>query len=154
LTTNEIRFYLHGYDNLKREIKNLREALEEYRKMDISGIRATAITDEPRAHNNMSRTEQMAITRLEYIKGLENELDSKTRLLTAINSVYFYLKEPARTIIEMRYFITPMINDVRRPKYSWFEISCEVDKSEDYCKEIDCKVISKIQEKLIKGEMV
>jgi len=150
MNTNEIRFYLHNYYNLKKELKNLQEALDTYKKMNISGLKATVITDEPKTHNNVSKTEIMALTRIEYIADLENELDEKMRLLIAINNVYYYLKEPARSIIEMRYFITPMQNDIRQPKYSWCGISKEVNESEENCKMIDCRIIKKIQEKLLR----
>jgi len=153
MNTNEIRFYLHNYYNLKRELKNLQEALDTYKKMNISGLQATIITKEPKTHNNTSKTELMALTRIEYIIDLENEIDGKMRLIKAIDSVYYYLKEPARTILEMRYFITPMQNDIRQPKYSWDKISLEVDKSVAYCKEIDCKIVKKIQEKLLGDEL-
>jgi len=150
MNTNTIRYYLHDYENLKKEVKNLQEALDTYKKMNISGLKATVITDEPKTHNNVSKTEIMALTRIEYIADLENKLDEKMRLLIAINSVYYYLREPARSIIEMRYFISPMKNDIRRPKYNWCEISIEVDLNEDYCRALDCNIIKKIQEKLLR----
>jgi hypothetical protein len=149
MTTNEIRFYLHSYDKFKSEIQALSGSLREYRLMD--GVKAKIITNMPICHSGESVVESIIFNRFDYVISLENEIDSKMRLLNAINSVYFYLKEPARTIIEMRYFISPMINDVRRPKYNWREIAAEIDKSEDYCKEIDCKVIRKIQNKLFDG---
>ncbi len=151
MNCNEIRFYLHNYDRLKKEIENLKESLTEYRKMNISGMKAQVITDMPTTHNNVSQTELMALTRIDYIRDLENEIDSKMRLVRAIESVYFYLQEPARTIFEMRYFISPKPADIRKPNYNWLQIAMEVKYSEDYCKEIDGKVVRKIQERFLKN---
>jgi len=117
----------------------------------MDGVKAKIITDMPICHSGESVVESIIFNRFDYVVSLEDEIDNKMRLMNAINSVYFYLKEPARTIIEMRYFISPMVNDVRKPKYTWREISVEVDKSEDYCKEIDCRVVRKIQNKLFAG---
>lgn len=151
MNANEIRFYLHNYENLKKEVKHLQESLDLYRRMDISGIKAQVITDMPICHSNTSKTEQMATTRFDYISDLENEIDSKLRLLNAINGVYFYLQEPARSIIEMRYFISPVEKDIRKPKYNWVQIAMEVCYSEDYCKEIDCKIVRTIQERYLRN---
>jgi DNA-directed RNA polymerase specialized sigma subunit len=141
MNTNEIRFYLHNYDRLKSEIKNLQEALGQYRKMNVSGIKAQEITGMPICHFNISKTELMAMTRLDYIKDLEDETDSKLRLVRAINSVYFYLREPHRSIIEMRYFIVP----TGRRKANWAEIAREVNLTEVNCKKIDKRIVLKIQ---------
>jgi len=149
MNNNEIRFYLHNYDNLKREIKHLQKALEEYRKMNISGIKAQVITGMPLTHSNTSKTESMALTRIDYIQELEDEIDSKMRLIRAVDAVYFYLKEPKRTIFEMRYFITPMENDIRKPKYSWKVIADEVEQTEEQCRQIDCRTIRGILEKYV-----
>lgn len=149
MNTNEIRFYLHNYDNLKKKVKNLKETLDEYRQM--TGLKARVITDTPAPATYESKLEQTVITRMKYMKDLEAEIDSKMRLLNAINSVYFYLKEPDRSIFEMRYFITPMEGDVRKPKYNWLAISQEVGKSEAHCKNIDCVIVKKIQTKLLGG---
>jgi len=149
MNTNEIRFHLHSYDKLKDEIQALSDSLKEYRLMD--GMKPKVITDMPICHSGTSTVESLVVNRVDYVADLENKIDGKMRIVNAINSVYFYLKEPARTIIEMRYFISPMINDVRKPKYSWASISIEVDLNEEYCKQIDCKVIRKIQTKLLEG---
>jgi DNA-directed RNA polymerase sigma subunit (sigma70/sigma32) len=142
MNTNEIRFYLHSYDNLKKEIQHLQTQLEEYRKMNISGIKAQIITDMPIYHtNNTSKVELLALTRLEYIGDLENEMDSKMRLLRAINSVYFYLKKPKRIIVEMRYFI----QEQGKRKPSWKEIADKVGETEEKCRQIDCRIIRAIQ---------
>lgn len=145
MNANEIRYYMHSYDNLGKEIGHLKTALEVYRGMNISGIKAQVITDEPLTHSNTSKTEQMALERLEYMQSLEEDIDSKIRLFNAINSIYFYLTEPDRSIIEMRYFIIPQ----GRPKYSWKEIAYEVNESEDNCKMKDSRIIRKIQNKLL-----
>lgn len=139
---------MHNYDRLKQEIRNLKESLEEYRKMNISGLKAQVITDMPICRSGESKTESMAITRVDYIKSLEDEIDSKMRIVRAIESVYFYLHEPHRSIIEMRYFIMPNPQDIRQRKYNWIEIAAEVNYSEDWCKEIDCKIILQIMNKL------
>jgi hypothetical protein len=144
LRTNEIRFYLHSYDGLQREIENLSKQLEEYRRMNISGIKAQVITDMPICHSNTSRTEEQALKRVEYMQDLETEIDQKMRILRAINSVYFYLSEPERSILEMRYFRIP----IGKPKASWFEISEEVILSEQRCKNIDSKLVKDIQIKM------
>jgi DNA-directed RNA polymerase sigma subunit (sigma70/sigma32) len=141
LNTNEIRFYLHNYDNLEKEINHLSAQLAEYRHMNISGIKAQVISDMPIHHSNTSRTESMALSRLECIQDLENEIDSKMRLFRAINSVYYYLKEPVKSIIEMRYMEEPQ----GRAKYTWAEIAGRLNITEKYCRKIDCKVIRKIQ---------
>lgn len=148
MTTNEIRFYLHSYDKLKSEIQALSDSLREYRLMD--GVKAKVITDMPMCHSGVSVVESVVDKRIEYISDLETEIDSKMRILNAINSVYFYLKDPARSIIEMRYFITPMVNDVRRPKYNWEHIANEVGRTENHCKKIDCRVVRQIQEKILR----
>lgn len=154
MNTNEIRFYLHNYDGLKKEIEALKAQLEEYRKMNISGIKAQVITDMPVHHSNTSKTEEMAVKRVEYIADLEQEIDSKMRLLRAINGVYFYLSDPARSIIEKRYFEIPQ----GRPKYNWREIAIEICgaksaddiiRKEKECWKIDGKIVRDIQVKLL-----
>lgn len=147
MNANEIRFYLHNFDNLKKEIIHLQEALKVYTDMD--GIKAQIITDMPMQHSTTSKTESVALTRLEYIDDLKNEIDSKLRLVRATESVYFYLNELKTTIFEMRYFITPMKNDIRKPKYSWHEISKEVVQTEETCRQIDCRIIRQIQLKYV-----
>lgn len=159
---NTIRRYMHSYDNLEKEIKHLKESLDEYRKMNISGLGAQVLSDMPKAHKNTSLTEQMAIDRTDYIQLLEEDIDSKMRLYNAINSVYFYLSEPARTIIEMRYFIIPQ----GKQKASWKEIAIEVLRLEGIiskkeitetmlesalskCTTIDGRVVKKIQNRLL-----
>jgi DNA-directed RNA polymerase specialized sigma subunit len=148
MNTNEIRFYLHNYEKLKNEIQALSDSLKEYRLMD--GIKAKIITNMPICHSGESMVESIVVNRLDYVTGLEDEIDSKMRILNAINGVYFYLKEPARTIIEMRYFLQRKSEDVRKIKYNWQEIADEVNYTEIYCKKIDGRVILKIQNKLMK----
>jgi hypothetical protein len=147
MNTNEIRFYLHNYNKLKNEIQALSDSLKEYRLMD--GMKASIITDMPICHSGASAVESLVDKRLEYVSELEAEIDSKMRILNAINAVYFYLKEPARTIIEMRYFLLRNPNDIRRQKYNWQEIAAETNYTEVYCKKIDGKVILNIQLKLM-----
>lgn len=147
MNTNEIRFYLHSYDKLKDEIQSLSDSLKEYRLMD--GVKPKIITDMPIYHSETSIVESVIINRLDYISELETKIDSKMRVLNAINTVYFYLKEPTRTIIEMRYFLLRNPKDIRRQKYNWQEIAAEVNYTEIYCKKIDGRVISRIQLKLL-----
>jgi DNA-directed RNA polymerase specialized sigma subunit len=145
VNTNEIRFYLHNYENLVKEIHHLQNQLAEYRKMNISGIKAQVISDMPVCHSNNSRTEQMACTRVDYIQDLESEIDSKMRIERAINSVYLYLQEPARSIIELRYFV----QEQGKRKANWWEIANIVHLSEVRCKQIDMEIVKKIQFKII-----
>lgn len=147
MNTNEIRFYLHNYDNLKEEVKNLQDALDQYRRMDISGIKAQVITDMPICHSSTSKTELMALTRVEYTAGLMDELDHKMRLLLSINSIIFYIPEDQKEIIRWRYLEIP----IGRAKYNWVEIGDRVHKSEERCKHIDCDIILKIQLKHLHG---
>lgn len=148
MNTNTIRWHLHNYDKIKKDIQDISDMLKEYRLMD--GVRSKIITDVPTCRSEASIVETLAENRMDYTKEQEAILDGKLRMIRAINSVYFYLTEPSRTILEMRYFITPMKNDVRRPKYNWVQIATEVMYSENYCKEIDCKTVRKIQEAYIK----
>lgn len=145
MTTNEVRWKLHSYYADKERIENLKNDLKEYRLMD--GIGSQTITDMPVSHSNASIVEKMVV-RIDYIREMENELDGLMRTKRAIDQVYLYLKEPDRSIIEMRYFLLRNSKDVRKMKYNWLEISEEVNYSEAYCKEIDCKVILQIQNKL------
>lgn len=147
MNTNEVRFYLHNYEKLKSEIQVLSDSLKEYRLMD--GVKSKQITDMPICHSGTSVIESIVVNRFDYIKDLEEEIDSKMRVLNAINAVYFYLKEPARSIIEMRYFLYKNPGDVRREKYNWQEIADIINYSLDYCMEIDGKVIRKIQYKML-----
>lgn len=146
MNANEIRWNLHNYDKLKDEIKALKGDIATYRLMD--GVRPKIITDMPTIHSTESAIEKI-IDRLDYVESLKNELDQNIRLLRAINSIYFRLEEPKRTIIEMRYFITPMKDDVRQRKYNWAEIAEEVGYTEQYCREIDCKIILQISNKIL-----
>lgn len=148
MNCNQIRYYLHSYDGLKKEIEHLKEALTIYKCMNVSGMKAQAITGMPQSHSNDSKTEQMALKRVEYMEDLETEIDGKLRLLIAINSIYFYLQEPERSIIEMRYMIIPQ----GRPKYNWKEIAAEVGETEKKCWKIDGEVIRKIQIKLLESD--
>lgn len=147
MTTNEIRFYLHNYDNLKTEIQELSDSLKEYKITDISGIKAQVITDMPVCHSNKSKTESQACTRIEHISNIISELKLKKRLLNSINDVYFRLIDPKITIFELRYFVIP----IGRPKYNWLEISKYVGESEDNCKKIDARIILKIQLKYLQN---
>jgi len=148
MNTNEIRFYLHNYEKLKKEIQALSDSLREYRLMD--GIRPKVINGMPISHSENSIVETVVINRFDYIKDLENEIDGKMRILNAINAVYFYLKEPARSIIEMRYFLLRNPDDIREQKYNWQDIADEVNYSEQHCKNIDCEVIRRIQIRMYK----
>jgi hypothetical protein len=145
LNTNGVRWKLHNYYTDEKLIEQLKEDLKEYRLMD--GIKAQIITDMPTSHSNTSIVERIG-DKIDYIRSMENDLDGLMRVKRAIDYVYMYLKEPARSIIEMRYFITPQPQDIRQRKYNWAEIATEVNYSEDYCKEIDCKVILQIQTKI------
>ena len=147
MNTNEIRFYLHNYEKLKSEIQVLSDSLKEYRLMD--GVKSQQITDMPICHSGTSVIESIVVNRFDYIKDLEEEIDSKMRVLNAINAVYFYLKEPARSIIEMRYFLYKNPGDVRHEKYNWQEIAEHMGYSENHCMKIDWKVINKIQYKML-----
>jgi DNA-directed RNA polymerase specialized sigma subunit len=113
--------------------------------MNVSGIKAQVITGMPTSHSSTSQVEEMAMKRVLYIKDLEEEIDSKMRLYNAINSIYFYLKEPARQIIELRYITVP----IGRRKYNWQEIAEMVGYSEKVCYNIDGKIIRSIQRKLL-----
>lgn len=146
MNANTVRWKLHNYYADLKRIEQLKNDLREYRLMD--GVGAQVITDMPTCHSNASVVERIC-ERLDYIRELENELDDYMRVKRAIDSVYMYLQEPARTIIEMRYFIMPCPEDVRQRKYSWQEIAKEVKYSEAYCKEIDSKVVLQILNKLV-----
>jgi hypothetical protein len=164
MKTNEIRMYLHSYRFLDKEIQHLSNALDQYRKMGVSDnikekyakhpLGAQVITDDPVHHSNVSKTESLAMSRLEYIEDLEEELDGKMRLRKAIEDVYFYLHDPALSILEMRYFMIPQ----GRPKYSWREIAMdvygaktrdEIEKAEKACWKLDGKIVKDIQLKLM-----
>jgi hypothetical protein len=145
MNANEVRWKLHNYHTDIKRIQQLKDDLKEYRLMD--GIGAQIISDMPSSHNNTSIVEKMG-DRIDYIRNLENELDSLMRVKRAIDYVYLYLKEPARTIIEMRYFLFPKPEDIRQRKYNWAEIAVETNYSEAYCKEVDCKVVLQIQNKV------
>ncbi|HEY5585693.1 MAG TPA: hypothetical protein VIK78_14555 [Ruminiclostridium sp.] len=152
-----VRWKLHNYYNDLKMIEQLKDDLKEYRLMD--GVKALVVTDMPGCHSTTSKVESVLTENYkykneelelpEYIKSLENELDSLMRIKRAIDNVYLYLREPARTIIEMRYFITPQPLDVRQRKYNWAEIGDEIHMSEDRCKHIDCDVIRQIQNKTL-----
>jgi len=115
--------------------------------MNISGLKAQQISDMPHgSKDNESITERMAVTRLDYISDLENELDSKMRLLMAIDSVILYLNPVEKEIIRLRYLEIP----IGKPKANWSQIAQALNYSEDYCKEVDCRIIREIQEKLLK----
>lgn len=146
MNANTVRWELHNYHTNAKVIEQIKDDLREYRLMD--GIKAQVITDMPLTHSNASKTEKIGITRAEYISKLEDKLDSMMRVKMAIDSVYLYLKEPHRSIIEMRYFILSSPNDVRQRKYNWQEIAIEVKYCEAYCKEIDANVILQIQNKI------
>lgn len=110
----------------------------------MDGVRAQTITDMPTSHNTVSVIEDIVCNRDEYVTKLEAEIDSKMRVLNAINSVYFYLKEPARSVIELRYFVVSNPRDIRRKKYNWQEIAEKLNYSEFRVKQIDCQIIRQI----------
>lgn len=156
MNNNEIRWKLHNYYTDIKIMEQLKSDLKEYRLMD--GIKAQVITDMPVCYSSSSKIESVLekeythkgdkLELMEYIKALEEELDGMMKMKRAIDSVYLYLQEPKRTIIEMRYFLLSNPADVRQRKYNWLQIAEEVNYSEDYCKEIDCKVILQIQNKI------
>jgi DNA-directed RNA polymerase specialized sigma subunit len=146
MNCNEVRWKLHNYHTDIKRIDQLKEDLKEYRLMD--NVKAQVITDMPMgSHNNNASTDKI-VDRLDYIQELESELDSLMRTNRAIDSVYLYLREPQRSIIEMRYFLFRNPQDIRQCKYNWLEIAEEVNYSEVYCKKIDSKVIFQIQSKI------
>ena len=161
MNNNEIRWKLHNYYTDIKIMEQLKSDLKEYRLMD--GIKAQIISDMPICHSGTSSKIESVLEKdyihkgdklelMEYVKALEDQLDSMMRLKRAIDSVYLYLKEPVRTIIEMRYFLLSNPQDVRQRKYSWMEISIEVDRNEDYCRALDCRVIRQIQNKILGGK--
>jgi len=145
MKTNEVRWKLHNYYTDMKKIEQLKDDLKEYRLMD--GIGAQVINDMPTSHSTSSSVEK-AGDRVDYVREMENELDRFMRIKRAIDDIYGYLKEPHRTIIEMRYFIMPKPLDIRQQKFNWQEIADEVKYSEAYCKEIDCNVVLQIQNRL------
>lgn len=145
MNSNEVRWKLHNYHTDIKKIEQLKEDLKEYRLMD--GVGAQVITDMPTCHSNASVVERIS-ERQDYMVEMENELDGRMRVKRAIDDIYLYLKEPHRSIIEMRYFLLRNPNDVRQFKFNWLEIAEEVNYSEAYCKEIDSKVILQIQNRI------
>jgi len=144
MTTNEIRSYLHHFDNLQLEVKNLQESLRVYKEMDEDGVKAQVITDMPICHSGPSKVEELACRRVEEAEKIKVKIDKGLRLINAVNSVYFYMQEPKRSIFEMRYFITP----IGQPKLSWYQISREVIEPVENCRQIDTRILSQIQSKL------
>jgi hypothetical protein len=154
MNSNEIRFYMYNLESLKEEIKNLQEALDIYSRMDISGIKSQVITDMPICHSNTSKTEHMAVTRVDYIQDLKEEIDSKVRLITAIHSVYLYLEPHKKEIIDLRYMKTY----IGRSRPGWKEIADIMNKkypelyiTEGHCRLIDMRIILRIQNNLLRG---
>lgn len=146
MNTNEVRWKLHNYHTDSKKINELKLDLKEYRLMD--GVKAQVLSNMPRGES--IDADDKVISRIEYIRELENELDQLMRIKRAIDSIYLYLKDPQLSIIEMRYFITPEINDIRQRKYNWKEIAEETKYTEAYCKEIDGQVVLQIQSKINK----
>lgn len=145
MNANTIRLYLHSFGNLKIEIEHLKEALEEYRKMDASAIKAQVITDMPVCHTGESQTENKALKRLEYVQDLEDEIDSKMRLVRAVESVMLYLKGKEKDIMYYRYDY----KEYNKPKLSWYEVSLKVRLAEGWCREMDCKIVHNIYANLL-----
>jgi DNA-directed RNA polymerase specialized sigma subunit len=134
----EIRFNLYCFDNLKIEIENLKQQLEEYRKMDFSSMKAQVITDMPICHTGASKTENMALERIDYIEKLEHEIDNKMRLYRSIDSVILFLKHNYMAILNNRYF----------DGMEWKVIAINNNISHTRCREIDRTIVSLIQAKL------
>jgi hypothetical protein len=145
MNTNEIRFYLHNLDNLSIEIEHLKEALKEYRELEITGVKAQVITDMPICHSGESRTEQMALTRVSYIEKLVTDIDSKMRLRRAIESVVLYLKPEEKRIFHLRY----EYKEPDKPKLGWGDIARKLNYHENHCTKIDCKIVHNIQVNLL-----
>lgn len=145
MNANTIRFYLHSFDNLKIEIEHLKEALQEYRKMDASAIKAQVITDMPICHAGNSQTEDKALQRVEYIQNLEDEIDSKMRLVRAVESVMFYLRQSEATVMYYRY----EYKEPDKPKLSWAEVAIKANYDEQCCKNLDRKIIHNIYANLL-----
>jgi len=138
-------------------MEQLKSDLKEYRLMD--GVKAQVLSKTPICHNGTSSKVEAVLEKeythegdrlelMDYVRALEEKLDSMMRVKRAIDSVYLYLQEPKRTIIEMRYFLLRNTDDIRQSKYNWAEIAAEVSYNEDYCKQIDSKVVLQIQNKL------
>lgn len=153
-----VRWHLHNYHSNKDMIIRLKSELVEYRLMD--GVKAQIITGMPISYSPQSKIELVLTTEydykgnmyelFDYIKQLEAELDKLMRIDLAITKIYATLKEPARSIIEMRYFIKPQTQDVRQRKYNWQEIANEVERTELNCRKIDCRVVRQIQVKILR----
>ena len=150
MSLNEIRLYLYHFENLKKDIDSLQAELDIHNKNDASTIKAQMITDMPIGRNAPdqkgeiwnSQTEKAAIKRAEYTLSLTDDIESKLKIIRAVQSIYFYLKEPKRSIFEMRYFI--------KEEPPWKIISKEVNETEGNCKRIDGRIIKTIQKKLFK----
>jgi DNA-directed RNA polymerase sigma subunit (sigma70/sigma32) len=143
MDASKVRQELYNYFANKEIIKNMAWQLDEYRKMD--NLKANVITDMPTGTSNSS---YIIENRIEYIRLMQIDYDEMMRIDRCIESVISLLRGNWQTIIEMRYFITPIINDVRQRHYTWAEIANEIKYNEDYCREIDRRIIQKIQNKI------
>jgi hypothetical protein len=153
MSSNEVRWNLYNFYVNKLKIGKLKSELEEYRLFD--GVKAQVISKTPICRTGESKQESVLFSEyrykgeclnlMEYIAKLDLELNRLTSINREIESVFTHLKEPIRSIIEMRYFITPQPNDVRQRKYNWAEIAVEVGKTECNCWKIDERIIRIIQ---------
>lgn len=137
MNTYEIRIYLHNFENLKEEIKNLQEDLAIYEKLEKDGLRSSFVSDMPRTSKMGSVIEHQVMGRPIFILKIKEEIDTKMKLRRAIESVVLYLSPKKKEIIELRYF----------KNWSWKQIE---DKLNLQCvRKIDVEIVNKIYENFL-----
>lgn len=145
---SEIRFLLHNLDSLDEDIKNILIAIENLQKADRIEMQITSfLSDMPtaqNANNDGSQLEKVAIKNVETISRLQRELKQKTIKSYAIKKIITYLIGYEREIIEKKYIIK---QQGRKPP-SYKEISSDLNLAEEYVKEIEAKIINKIQKEI------
>jgi len=144
MSYGETRYYLHNWEALKEDIQILQSDIDSYKKMDISSIKISRVTDMPRsASTETSSLETLVLDRLTHIMRLENELLYLKMMHRSIQSTINKLNTREAKIIHMRYLDRE--TGKRQPTYEM--ISRKVHLCISYIKHIDNRICEKIQER-------
>ena len=147
MNSHEIRWNLNNYWQNKDKIKQLTDEIEELITND--GVGCQHLTDMPVGSRKHGSVVDKLVDKVDYIRGLESELERLVRVNNAITQIYATLNEINITILELRYFLTSEPMDVRQRKYNWNQIAELLNYSEDGVRKMDQKIVLKIQNKLL-----
>jgi RinA family phage transcriptional activator len=152
---SEVRYYLHNVDELKLEISDIEADLGQYNAMitdefilystveaklqqekdkDPYPDRPFSPEGKSQITNVFSRTEEIVVKRVDFIKMMEQKIARLKLILMAINNTLYYINDTDKKIIEYRY----------KQHLKWDAVSKAIPCSEEYARRRDKAIVRQI----------